>query len=59
MKVIIKRVSKGKRKGEFRFVLIGDNGENLSQQESYTQKHNVIEVIEKYFSNFPIVDATK
>jgi hypothetical protein len=59
MKAIIKPVTKGKRKGQFRFVLKADNGENLSPQETYTQKHNVISVLEKYFPNFTIVDQTK
>ncbi len=58
MKIIIKKVSKGPNKGQFRFLIKGDNGENLSQQETYTQKHNVIEVITKYFPHFTIEDKT-
>jgi uncharacterized protein YegP (UPF0339 family) len=58
MKAIIKKVKKGKRKGEFKFLLIADNGENLSQNETYTQKHNVEEVLRKYFPNFEIVDES-
>lgn len=60
MKVIITRVTHGKRKGEFRFKLVGKNGEVVatSGTETYTQKHNVIEVLEVYFFNFPIVDKT-
>lgn len=59
MKAIIKKVTKGPNKGQYRFVLVGDNGENLSQTETYTQKHNVIEVLAKYFPNFEVVDKTK
>jgi uncharacterized protein YegP (UPF0339 family) len=58
MKAIIKKVNKGKRVGQFKFKLVGDNGEDLSQNESYTQKHNVMEVLTKYFPNFVIVDET-
>lgn len=58
MKALIKKVTHGKRKGEYKFVLKGDNGENLSQQETYTQKHNVSEVIAKYFPNFVVEDKT-
>lgn len=59
MKAIIKKVTKGKKRGQFKFVLEADNGENLSAQETYTQKHNVIKVLEKYFPNFAIIDQTK
>lgn len=58
MKAIIKKVTKGKKAGQFRFKLVADNGEDLSQNETYTQKHNVIEVLTKYFPNFVIVDET-
>ncbi len=60
MKAIITRVTHGKRKGEFRFKLIGVNGEQVgtSGTETYTQKHNVLEVLAVYFSQFPVVDKT-
>jgi len=59
MKAIIKVVTRGKNKGQFRFILKADNGENLSPQETYTQKHNVKKILEKYFPNFTVVDNTK
>lgn len=61
MKAIIKTVSHGKKKGQFRFTLVGDNGEVIggSCSETYTQKHNVTELLEKYFPSFPIEDKTK
>lgn len=34
---------------EYRFRLIGDNGEIIAQSEGYTQKHNAWEVLKKYF----------
>lgn len=58
MKAIIKRVSHGKRKGEFRFVLVAENGEIIATSETYTQKHNVISLLETHFSNFTIVDKS-
>lgn len=58
-KAIIKRIKTGKKAGQFRFTLKGKNGENLSPQETYTQKHNVIEVITEYFPEFEIIDTTK
>lgn len=59
MKAIIKTISHGKMKGQFRFVLKGKNGEIIATSESYTQKHNVIELLEIYFPAFIIDDKTK
>lgn len=61
MKAIITQVSHGKRKGEFRFKLVGKNGEVIatSGSETYTQKHNVTEVLADYFPGFSVVDKTK
>lgn len=61
MKAIITKVSHGRKKGEFRFKLVGKNGEVIatSGSETYTQKHNVTEVLGDYFSNFTVVDKTK
>ena len=60
MKALIKKVTKGRFKGQFRFVLKASNGEVIatSATEFYTQKHNVREVLEKYFPNFEIIDLT-
>jgi uncharacterized protein YegP (UPF0339 family) len=54
MKAVIK---KGK-KNTFRFILKGDNGEVIAVSELYTQKHNVNELLAKYFPNFTISDKT-
>lgn len=59
MKAIIKIVSHGKLKGQFRFVLKAVNGEPIATSETYTQKHNVLDVLTTYFPNFEIVDKTK
>lgn len=40
------------------FTLIGDNGEIVAQSEAYTQKHNAVEVLAKYFPNFDVIDQT-
>ena len=58
MKMIIKRVTHGKKKGQFRFILKGKNGEVVGIGETYTQKHNVVELHSVYFSNFELVDKS-
>lgn len=58
MKAQIKPVKSGKAKGQFRFVLKGNNGEIIASSESYTQKHNVIDVLTLYFPGFTIEDLT-
>lgn len=57
-KAIITTISKGKRKGEFRFTLHSSNGEIIATGESYTQKHNCITILKEDFPNFKIVDTT-
>lgn len=58
-KAIITTISKGKRKGEFRFTLHSSNGEILATGESYTQKHNCTDILKEHFPGFKIVDETK
>lgn len=60
-KAKIKRIAKGKKKGEFRFVLYAINGEVIanSHPESYTQKHSCIATLKNNFPNFEIEDTTK
>ena len=41
----IKRVTHGKYKGQFRFLLLGNNGEIIATSETYTQKHNVLSIL--------------
>lgn len=57
-KAIIKTVKSGKRKGQFRFILVAKNGEPIanSGNESYTQKHNCISVLKNHFPEFTIID---
>lgn len=59
MKAIIKRITHGKRKNQYRFILKGRNGEIIAVSETYTQKHNVTEVLNEYFPNFEIEDKIK
>lgn len=59
MKAVIKRVTHGKQKGQFRFILKAGNNEPIAHGETYTQKHNVKELLEKYFPLFTIEDKTK
>lgn len=60
-KALIKRIAKGKKKGEFRFVLKAENGETVavSGTETYTQKHSCIETLNSCFPLFHIIDLTK
>ena len=45
-------------KTEYRFRLLGANGEVIAQSEGYTAKHNAREVIAAYFPEFVVVDET-
>ena len=40
------------------FTLIANNNQPIAQSETYTQKHNAEEVIEKFFHDFELVDET-
>lgn len=42
----------------FHFVLKGDNGEIIATGEPVSQKHNVMEVLKKYFPEYLIFDET-
>lgn len=55
------RQATGKKAGQFRFILIGDNYEPVGGgcNETYTQKHNAIKTIKEYFPSFSIVDMTR
>ena len=52
----IKRITHGKLKGQFRFILKAENGEIIATSESYTQKHSCKETLESNFPNFKILD---
>lgn len=45
-------------KTHYFFRLVANNGEPIAQSEQYTQKHNVTEVLEKFFPNFMPIDLT-
>lgn len=45
-------------KTRFYFRLVGTNGETIAQSEAYTQKHNVTEILQKYFPEWEVKDAT-
>ena len=44
-------------KTRYYFRIVGDNGETIAQSEAYTQRHNVIEVLNKYFAKAKVVDV--
>jgi len=55
MKAILKKTSNG----QFRFNLIGTNGEKIATSETYTRKAKALQTLNKYFFVFEIVDKTK
>lgn len=61
MKAKIKQISRGKEKGQFRFVIISSNNEPIAQSwpESYTTKQMCLKTVKKYFPDFEIEDCTK
>ena len=46
-------------KTEYRFRMVANNGEIIAQSEGYTQKHNVTELIRKYWPDAEVHDLTK
>lgn len=40
------------------FRLIGGNGEIVAQSEAYTQKHNAVSALKKYFPQWEVKDLT-
>lgn len=55
MKAILKRT----RNSEFRFNLVGANGEPIATGETYTKKAMAKKTLNKYFPEFHIIDKTK
>jgi uncharacterized protein YegP (UPF0339 family) len=41
------------------FRIVGDNGETIAQSEGYTQRHNAVEVLNKYFPAAKVVEVSK
>lgn len=60
-RAVLKKVTKGKNKGQYRFILYSTNGEVIAQShpETYTQKHSAKDTIRNNFPNFALVDKTK
>lgn len=52
MKAILKKT----RNNQFRFNLIGTNGEKIATSETYTRKAKAIQTLKKYFPGFKIVE---
>lgn len=45
-------------KTHYWFRLVAHNGEPICKSEEYTQKHNALDVLAKYFPDFKLVDET-
>lgn len=54
MKAILKQVTHGKYKGQWRFILKGENGETVAHGETYHNKGDMLLTLSRYFPNFPI-----
>lgn len=46
------------RNGEFRFNLIGTNGEPVATSETYKTKQMAVKTINTYFAGWPVQDET-
>lgn len=55
MKAILRKT----RNKQFRFNLIGRNGEKIATSETYTRKAKAVQTILQYFGVSEIVDKTK
>lgn len=53
MKAIIKKT----KNSQFRFNLVGTNGEKIATSETYTRKAKAVQTLKRYFSKFKIVEA--
>lgn len=60
MKAVIRRVLKGKRSGEFKFTLYGNNSEPVAQSypESYKAKQACKKTLKNCFPAFEIIDKS-
>lgn len=47
------------RNREYRFNLIGSNGEKIATSETYTRKAKAVKTLNNYFPSFLIEDKTK
>lgn len=59
MRAIIKRVTHGKRKGEWRFVLKAGNGETVAVSETYRNRQDMNHTLLTYFPQFLWVEPKK
>lgn len=57
-KAIIKNIKSGKQSGQFKFILLADNGEPLDPRDFYHNLDDVKKMLEKYFPAFEIIDLT-
>ena len=44
-------------KERYYFRILGDNGEVIAQSEGYTQRHNAVEVLNRYFPKAKVVEV--
>lgn len=55
---IIKRVAKGKQRGQLTFVLKAENHETIAIGEAYKNKQDLVDTVTKHFPDFKIDDKS-
>lgn len=59
-KARIRQAVRGSRSGQWTFRLISDNGEPIAHSNQwYENKVDMLEVLNRYFPDFKIIDETK
>ncbi len=57
-KAIIKNIKTGKQSGQFKFILLADNGEPLDPRDFYHNLDDLKKMLEKYFPAFEVIDLS-
>lgn len=57
-KAIIKNIKTGKQVGQFKFILLADNGEPLDPRDFYHNLDDLKKMLEKYFPAFEVIDLS-
>lgn len=57
-RIVIKRITHGKFKGQFRFVLKAANNEVIATSEQYVAKQSITGLAKEHFPDFELDDKT-
>ena len=58
-KAIIRNIKSGKQAGQFKFILLADNGQPLDPRDFYHNLEDFKEMLQNYFPAFEIIDLTE